>query len=186
MKPDVIAITGYIGSGKSTVTSILRQWGYETVDCDALAREISDDGELTRQVADLLGEEYVTEGKLNRAAIRSRVFGDAQLLSKYQSLFFGKVRKRLDEIVSRAHGPLFVEIPVFSAFDYDWREVWTVYSPESDIISRVISRDSVDETDVRAILSRQSLPRPTRVIRNDGSVSHLKEALRAALVQAGL
>ena len=70
MKRKVIAITGGIGSGKSTVTQILQQQGYKVVFCDVLARQAGESRQVVDSAKKLLGESYVKNGKLDRKAIR--------------------------------------------------------------------------------------------------------------------
>ena len=186
MKRRVIALTGQIGSGKSQIARILRDMGYKTVDCDAIAREVSDDPTVVERVSRLLGEQYVADGKLNRKLIRERVFADGELLEKYQNIFFGKIRERLLQIVSQATEPLFVEIPVFDAFDFDWEEIWLVRCDRDRSIQRVQARDNVSADSVRSVLSRQKYPAPTRVIQNDGTLSQLEQAVRKTLRASSL
>ena len=54
MKRKVIAITGGIGSGKSTVTQILQQQGYKVVFCDVLARQAGESRQVVDSVKKLL------------------------------------------------------------------------------------------------------------------------------------
>ncbi len=185
MKPELIALTGFIGSGKSTVCSILREWGYKTVDCDEIARQIASRPEVVEQAAKLLGKEFVSDGQLNRAAIRAIVFDDGELLAKYQKLFFAGVRKCLEEIASRTQSVLFVEIQVFDAFCFPWNEVWQVRCNEDVLLGRVRLRDG-ENSRVEAILARQRQIQPTRVIVNNGDLEDLHAAVKAALVGAGL
>ncbi len=187
MKRKVIAITGFIGSGKSTASAILRQWGYKTVDCDQLAAEISQQPQVVQQVQNLLGEGYVTDGKLDRRKIRDKVFADAQLLQRYQSLFFDGVHSRLQQIASQCDGPLFVEIAVLGAFDFCWDEVWQIQSDRDALVFRVVNRDGVTENNVLDVLARQSdVAAPTRIILNNGTEAELRAQLRRALAEADL
>lgn len=50
----VIGITGGIGSGKSTVSGIIREMGYEVADADEIAREITEDSDVLREIGRLL------------------------------------------------------------------------------------------------------------------------------------
>lgn len=187
MKRKVIALTGYIGSGKSCVARILRQWGYKTVDCDAIARQIADEPHVIAAIGELLGDEYVRDGRLDRSAIRQRVFADSELLDKYQSLFFDKVRVRLQQIVAETDGTLFVEIPVLDAFRFDWSEVWRVECSRDEILRRVAARDGVNAESIAATLSAQKpCSTPDRIITNNGTLAELEQTVDAALRSAGL
>lgn len=186
MKPDVIALTGFIGSGKSQVASILRSLGYKTVDCDLLARQIADEPDVVEQVSQLLGERYVSDGKLNRKLVRERVFADKDLLAKYQSLFFDKVRRRLENIVEQTQDTLFVEIAVIDAFPFCWNGIWLVRCDPAQSVCRVALRDGVNEQSVLDVIASQREPTPTCVIENNGTIADLENAVRAALKSCGL
>ena len=83
---------------------------------------------------------------------------------------------------------VFVEIPVFDAFDYDWYAVWIVRSDVVTRVERVKSRDNVTGQNVSDIIARQSEPNVDAavVIRNDGTLDRLKEAVFATLKQSGV
>ena len=91
MKHKAIAICGYIGSGKSTVGNILRNCGGEVIDCDKLARQVADMPSTVEAVRDLMGDGAVLNGKLNRSYIRSRIFDNNKLLSKYNKIFTAEI-----------------------------------------------------------------------------------------------
>ena len=77
---------------------------------------------------------------------------------------------------------------MFDAFDYDWYAVWIVRSDVVTRVERVKSRDNVTGQNVSDIIARQSEPNVDEavVIRNDGTLDRLKEAVFAALKQSGV
>ncbi len=91
MKRKVVAITGGIGSGKSLVRDIVQKRLF-SIDCDSLAREVSSRPQVVQSVELLLGSEFVENGKLNRRAIRNKIFSDCNLLESYNALFFEEVK----------------------------------------------------------------------------------------------
>ena len=188
MKRKVIALTGGIGSGKSEVAHILRTWGWKTVDCDALARQVGEDSDVISQVEKLLGGDCVTNGQLNRKIIRERVFKDEILLKQYEQIFFEKVKQLLtDSIEAMDKTVVFVEIPVLDAFEFDFAEIWRVESDESKRIERVVARDNVAVDNVKNTLSRQKIyDNVTRVIDNDGSLEDLANVVKQTLLDANL
>lgn len=187
MKRKTIAITGGIGSGKSAVAQILRDYGYITVDCDQLARQVADMPQVVSQVASLLGEQFVVDGKLNRAEIRNVIFADSSLLEQYNQIFFDKIRQLLVEQVDASQGVLFVEIPLLNAFPFDWTEIWLVKASQQDQIARVTLRDGVGEQNVSQIIDSQAqIKQATSVIVNDGTLEELKQKVALALQQSNL
>ena len=73
----IIAVSGGIGSGKSSVTRVFASLGAVTADADAIARQILLPGESTlSEVARAFGGDLLKEdGSLDRALLASRVFG---------------------------------------------------------------------------------------------------------------
>lgn len=188
MKRKVIALTGSIGSGKSEVARILRSFGYQTVNCDDLAKIIADTPEVVCQVEQLLGSKYISNGRLNRRAIRDKVFADEALLAQYQAIFFDGVRQLLTDTLADLNDEVvFVEIPVLNAFEFGWDEVWLVQCDPNTQIARVTARDGVSAKNVSDTLARQhKYTNCTRVIANNGSFDELTVAVRHALDSIGL
>ena len=73
----IVAVSGGIGSGKSSVTRVFASRGAVTADADAIAREILEPGEPTlSEVARFFGGDLLRQdGSLDRALLASRVFG---------------------------------------------------------------------------------------------------------------
>ncbi len=184
MKRKVVAVTGGIGSGKSSVMDILRHAGYATVDCDKLAREVAEYPEVVEEVRNLLGGGYVTDGRLNRRAIRDRVFSDDRLLARYNALFFDNTLRLLKERIEEIQGDVFVEISVFYAFEYPWDEVWLVTSDEQERKRRVMARDGVSAISADEIISRQRICSDYTVnIVNDGDLELLRRRVEQAIAE---
>lgn len=182
MKNRVVAITGGIGSGKSSVTEILRSLGHATIDCDQLARTVATLSETVDAVRKLLGDDFVLNGELNRPAIRNKIFSDELLLSKYNAIFFDKVRKLLVESLQHTDGDVFVEISVFDAFEFPWDEVWLIESRADERKRRVMKRDGSSEANVSDIIARQRICDSYSLkIVNNGNLSDLKQQIIKAL-----
>ncbi len=170
----VIAITGGIGSGKSVVAKYLRSKGFVTVDCDVLAKNLSNNLEIIEQVGNLLGQDCIVNGRLDRAKIRSIIFADEKLHKAYSNLFHDKIKQLLCSFKEDTTGTFFVEIPVFDAFDFDWDEVWLVERDQSLRVQSVMQRDGVSKQNVMDIISKQNVcTNYTAVLRNGNDLQQL-------------
>ena len=76
MKRKVIAVTGGIGSGKSTVCRLLEKKGFRVVDCDALSRRVAEQSETLEEIKRVFGKRFVADGSLDRRALAREVFSD--------------------------------------------------------------------------------------------------------------
>ena len=76
----VVAITGGIGSGKTTVANQFAELGIEVVDADVIAREVVEPGTpALAAIAAHFGSDVITpDGQLDRRRLRERVFTDPQ------------------------------------------------------------------------------------------------------------
>ncbi|MCM1195022.1 MAG: dephospho-CoA kinase [Corallococcus sp.] len=182
MTNKVIAVTGGIGSGKSEVMRIIREQGYATVSCDVLAMEVAERNDTAERVRDLLGEEFVEGSKLNRTAIRDKVFSDKELLIRYNAIFFDEIKRLLTERLSELCGVVFVEIPVFDAFEFEWNAVWLVEAADELRINRAMLRDGSSKDTILKIADKQRIcVEYTLKLTNNGSLDDLGEQVRRAL-----
>lgn len=196
MKHKVIALTGGIGSGKSEVARILQKRGFTVLFCDKIAAEVATEKSVLDRIETLLGEECVANGILNRKAVREKVFADNELYKAYSDIFWDSTKSRLSEQVEAAYcensacknrDVVFVEIPIISAFDYDWWAVWLVESDKNIRVKRVRERDAVSEQNVSQIMSRQAeVQFYTVKIENNGGLAELENSVDSALLAQGL
>ncbi|WP_040312801.1 dephospho-CoA kinase [Gleimia coleocanis] len=99
-----VGLTGGIGSGKSTVTKLLAQYGATIADADLIARAIVSRPTVLTDIAQIFGTDVVIKtatGKptLNRAKLASIVFNDPQQLAKLNALTHPRIAQTALEIL---------------------------------------------------------------------------------------
>jgi dephospho-CoA kinase len=179
-------LTGGIGSGKSTVASLLQAAGARIVDTDAISHQLTAaGGPAMSAIAREFGPAFVaTDGALDRARMRALVFSDPQAQQRLQAILHPLIREQAkSSALSPTDAPYtLVVVPLlFESGQYrDWlQRVIVVDCPEQQQIERTVRRSGLDEATVRAIMSRQ-MDRATRlsqadeVIRNDGDLARLQ------------
>ncbi|MFM8482754.1 MAG: dephospho-CoA kinase, partial [Actinomycetota bacterium] len=84
----LVGLTGGIGSGKSTVSSMLADKGAVVIDADAIVREVQEPGSpVISRLAETFGDSVVTEdGALDRQALAQIVFTDPDALKKLNAI----------------------------------------------------------------------------------------------------
>lgn len=182
--PQVIAITGGIGSGKSVVSRVLQAMGWPVYDCDSRARILQDsDPEMRRRIArEVLPDSLNPDGSLNRAALGRCVFSNPDKLLRLNHIVHGAVADDLRTEIRRCRRHLFfVETAILyeSGFDKMVDAVWEVSAPEQLKISRVMARSGLTAEEVRARIASQSSPKnPSHfIIINDGETPVLPQIL---------
>src|SRR5947199_7617853 len=75
----VVALTGSVAAGKSTVGALFRAWGTTVIDADAMVRQLQQPGEpVFAAIVAAFGRDILrADGTLDRAALRSRILRDA-------------------------------------------------------------------------------------------------------------
>lgn len=159
----VIGLTGGIGSGKTTVSQILKEQGLPVLDGDVIAREIVEPGQPAYyEIIEGLGETVLQPGgELDRKKIGAIVFSDPQKLSLLNQITHREIlrviRDRLDEL--RKKGVLLVFLDAALLFDAGFDrltdEVWVVDVPESLQIERIRKRDHLSEEEIRKRIESQ-------------------------------
>lgn len=83
----VLGCTGGIGSGKSYVSALFSKMGIPVYDSDSRTKALYDtDVQLRSELVDLLGEEILVDGVLQRSVMAAKVFGSKELLTKLEEI----------------------------------------------------------------------------------------------------
>ena len=176
----VIGLTGGIGSGKSTVSSLFRELGAEVVDADQLAHEVVEPGEPSlAEIVAAFGDELLQpDGRLDRARLAAIVFKDAAARARLEAITHPRIRRRLDEEVAARRlrpGLLVLDIPLlYERPPNDTiQAVVVVWVDPATQLKRLLER-GLDEVDARSRIAAQ-LPLDAKremadyVIDNSGS-----------------
>lgn len=183
MTTPVIAVTGGIASGKSTVCAAFESLGRTVIDADQLSRELVEPGQpALQEIISRFGQELLAaDGRLDRRELRERVFADASARRDLEAILHPRIRELLRQRAESAPGPYaLVAVPLLiETGAYAWvRRVLLVDVPEDVQRTRVMQRDAIDAAQASAILAAQADRRArwrvaTDVIINDGSLADL-------------
>lgn len=90
----LVALTGGIASGKSTIARVLREHGAVVVDADQVVRDVQHPGSpVLAAIAAEFGERMLQpDGALDRAALGRRVFGDSDAIARLNAIVHPAVR----------------------------------------------------------------------------------------------
>ena len=188
-RPLIIGLTGGIGSGKSAVANSFASLGVPVIDTDVIARELVEPGQpALAQIAQTFGDDcLLDDGRLDRDALRNRVFENPQERQKLEAILHPRIRAALRERIASTTAPYCVAvIPLLleTGFENEVDRVLVVDATETDQLQRVMARDQLSNEAVTAIMQAQT-DRNTRlaaaddVILNDGSLETLADRVKA-------
>lgn len=153
------ALTGGIGSGKSTVLAGFKKLGIPTFSADDSAKHaMHNSAEIRAKITALFGDVAYIDGELNRAFIADQVFQDKAKLNALNALVHPAAKVAYEQWRDLQNAPYTMyEFPIVFELNAQDRfdGVILVISSLRERIRRVQTRDNVSEADVRARIMNQ-------------------------------
>lgn len=186
----VIGLTGSIGSGKSTVSNILKSLNIKVVDADKVSRIAAKDERVLLSIVREFGDDILDDfGNLKRKELGSIVFRSPTKLNTLNNIIHPVMKEIIsNEIKSLKKTERFcvldAAILIESGFIDMVDMVVLVTASEDKIIKRVQSRDGYNEEYIRKILSNQMNIEQKKkycnyIINNDKDIDELyKEVIK--------
>lgn len=191
----IIGITGGIASGKSTVSSYLRELGQIVIDADEVVHDLQKKGGALYQVlVGWFGTEILqADGELNRKKLAALLFGSNERLAKSADLQNSIIRKELEKRRDRAlqdNELVFLDIPLLYELGYeDWcNQVWLIYVDKETQIQRLMARNQLTKEEAQLRISRQMPLEEKRaladlVLENTGDLETLKSQIKQLVIE---
>ena len=156
----VVALTGGIGSGKSTVGQIFEDLGAIVADSDQMARNVVERGTTGfDQIVAAFGDEVLKNGDLDRAALAEVIFKDPAKRAQLEQITHPLIRRAFAKIVESAQNDSIVinQIPLLveSKHEYKFDHVITVSATEEIRIQRLLMR-GMNLTQIKQRIGAQS------------------------------
>ena len=189
----IMALTGGIASGKSTVCRLLGEWlsSIAIFDCDAAVhRMLEGDAEVAAIVTESFGDQALdAQGRIDRHFLRGRVFADPAARTRLEAILHPRVRQEcldsLERAATRGVELFIADVPLFfeKGFDFGQNLVLVVASSRSTQIQRLKARGGFDDSLIESILAAQ-LPVQEKmsladvVFWNDGPQGTIRSQIR--------
>jgi dephospho-CoA kinase len=158
----VVGVTGGIASGKSALTAAFEALGVPVADADLAARVVVEPGtEGLAAIVRHFGDAVLDgERRLDRRAMRERVFADPAARHALEAIVHPRVRTWLREAVAQWNAPyglLSVPLLAENAASYAWVDrVLVVDVPEAVQVQRLMTRDGIDRALAESMLAAQA------------------------------
>lgn len=186
----IIAVTGGIGAGKSTVAKILKDAGYKVFGADETYKKLLKNGDFKRKIYNATGLKY--NGRFIKKQVADAVFGNPDKLKALNDATHSEIMRVMLEKSKKAAlnsgGLVFNEVPLLfeGGFESLYDGVIVVVRNKEVRIAAALARDKTDEKRVLARINSQTdyekkdLTAYT-LIENDGDLSSLSKKVRKAV-----
>ncbi|GAB3455844.1 dephospho-CoA kinase [Massilia terrae] len=179
-----VGLTGGIGSGKSTVADQFAALGASVIDTDQIAHALTapHGAAMPALLAEFGPQFAISDGALDRARMRELVFTDPGARARLEAILHPKIREATAAAAAIATGPYVIFVVPLLIESGSWagrvNRVLVVDCPEALQIQRVMSRNSLPEAQVLAIMAAQAsreqrLAAADDVILNDDGIDLL-------------
>ena len=180
----IVALTGGIGAGKTTVAELFAAHGAFVVDADDLARQSLRPGSpLIAEVAERFGSAVVVDGEVDRQALADIVFNDEQALRDLEAMIHPDVARRLQAIHTQLNGEqiLIYAIPLLTELELkDSFTAVVVVTCDMDVRKERLLARGMSQADINARIAAQATDeqrnaQATFLIDNSGDLAALEQ-----------
>jgi len=156
-----IALTGGIGSGKTSIASIFKSLGVPIIDSDTISKEIIFPGKpCFKDIVNEFGEEILTnKGTIDRYKLRDIIFNNDKTRIKLENIIHPVVFKNIDTEISLINYPyclviipLLIETKSTERFD----RILVIDTLESLQFERIVKRDDISPILIKKIIKTQA------------------------------
>lgn len=192
MKNIKIAVTGGIGSGKTSVCEIIKNLGFPVFSCDEVYSELLRDEAFVCAVSELVG--VLTAKKdghtvIDRRAVSQKIFSNGELKKKLDNFTHPLIMKTLlSKMSAVGSGPVFAEVPLLfeGGFENLFDKIVVVIRPLESRIAAVEARSGMSRQEVFSRIKNQFdyekiSETAHTLICNDSDFEELKKRVSAAL-----
>lgn len=165
-----VAITGGIGTGKTTILSMFADKGIPVFNSDEIAREIMNTNPLLKnEIITAFGDKAYDKNKLNKKYLSNVVFNNKTLLKKINSIVHPYVADEFNSWIKKQDSKYII---YESAIIFEnqgegfFDKIICVTAPEDDVISRVMKRNNFSKDKIKSIINRQ-LPNEAKIQKSD-------------------
>lgn len=183
----IIAVTGGIGSGKSTVAELFKEKGIPVIDTDQVARQLVQPGStILNKIIDQFGQKYLdNSGVLKRKELGQLVFSDKVAKTRLEDILHPAIHAEVCAQLEKIDSPyclILIPLLAHSKHSYPYNKVLVIDTPEQLQISRTMQRDKQSPDFVRQIMSTQPkrselIALADDVLDNSGDLQELSAAV---------
>ena len=192
----IVGLTGGISSGKSTVSSYLKQLKIPVIDADEVARKVVEPNtQGAKEIRKAFGSDVFEEdGSLNRQKLGALIFSNAENRQKLDELLQPLIKIMiLDEIEAyrqKGEKMIVLDLPLLFEKQYEelCEEIIVVYVPKELQLERLMRRNQYTKQEALSRIDSQlsieeKRKRATVLLDNQGTIQQLYQQVEQWLVE---
>jgi len=165
-----VAITGGIGTGKTTISSMFADKGIPVFNSDEIAKEIMNTNSLLKnEIVTAFGDKAYDKNKLNKEYLSDVVFNNEILLKKINSIVHPYVAEEFNSWIQEQNSKyiIYESAIIFENQAEDFFDkIICVTASEEEVISRIMKRNDFSVDKIKSIINKQ-LPNDAKVQKSD-------------------
>ena len=184
---EIVAITGSIGCGKTTIAGIIRKLGYAVYDVDKWCRRLYFNDKFLLKIKEEFPRSYM-DGKFNKRVLRELVFNNKAELKKLESLTHPFLKRKFLETIHKSVRNKIIFVDVALLFEMGWEKYCTKIivadAPYEVQMKRVMKRDNITKEAFEKIVAVQ-MKNEDRIVLSDYVIDTDKpeQVLRAEVIK---
>lgn len=168
-----VGLTGGIGSGKTLIANMFGERGAAVIDSDHIAHQLTGaGGAAIPAIRAQFGDAFLTpEGSLNRAKMREHVFAEPIAKKQLEAILHPLIRAEAAKAAQQAIGDYLLFVVPLLVESGTWKDqvsrILVIDCPEELQVQRVVQRNGLSESQVRAIIAAQASREERRALADD-------------------
>ena len=171
-----VAITGGIGTGKTTISNMFSDKGVPVFNSDEIAKEIMNTNSLLKnEIVTAFGDKVYDKNRLNKEYLSDAIFNNETLLKKINAIVHPYVAEEFNSWIQEQNSKYIIyesaiifENQVEDFFD----KIICVTASEEDVISRVMKRNNFSVDKIKSIINKQ-LPNDAKIQKSDYVIENI-------------
>jgi dephospho-CoA kinase len=181
-----VAVTGSIGSGKSTFCNFITEAGFNVIKVDDISKKIlKEDEDVRKKVIREFGKDSFINKEINKKFLAEKIFSDAINVARINSILHPKVKREVEQLIQEelkknhlafVEAALIYEAEMENMFDYVVLITAVSSVREKRIVtSGKLNNEEFRKRDENQIKDEEKKKRADFIFENNGNTKELKQ-----------
>jgi len=175
----IVAVTGYIGSGKTTTASIFHQHDFSIIEVDTLGHELLDNEGISERLKGLFGTAILDRDlKIDRDKLAKVVFSNETRLKKLNEIMHPSLIELVRERVASATGDVVIDVALFVELEIEKLcDKAILVTTDVDKVYERMAPHYTKEEILTVMNNQQLIKNSDHTVDNNGTLQQLKSRI---------